>query len=80
MFSSHHVEMEPLSVRERMSLVLGAINSESFTDFVELFDVEEGRMGVVVTFLSILELIKDGLIVLVQVDAFGPIHVKAASE
>ena len=80
MFSSHHVQMEPLSVRERMSLVLGAINSESFTDFVDLFDVEEGRMGVVVTFLSILELIKDGLIVLVQVDAFGPIHVKAASE
>ncbi len=80
MFSSHHVQMEPLSVRERMSLVLGAINSESFTDFVELFDVEEGRMGVVVTFLSILELIKDGLIVMVQVDPFGPIHVKAASE
>jgi segregation and condensation protein A len=80
MFSSHHVQMEPLSVRERMSLVLGAINSESFTDFADLFDVEEGRMGVVVTFLSILELIKDGLIVLVQVDAFGPIHVKAASE
>jgi segregation and condensation protein A len=80
MFSSHHVQMEPLSVRERMSLVLGAIDSETFTDFVDLFDVEEGRLGVVVTFLSILELLKDGLIVLVQVDSFGPIHVKAASE
>jgi segregation and condensation protein A len=80
MFSRHHIQMEPLSVRERMSLVLAALNSETFTDFSELFDVEEGRLGVVVTFLSILELIKDNLIVLVQVDSFGPIHVKAASE
>ncbi len=80
MFSRHHVQMEPLSVRERMSLVLSAINSETFTDFVELFDVKEGRLGVVVTFLAVLELIKDSLIVLVQVDPFGPIHVKAASE
>ncbi len=80
MFSSHHVQMEPLSVRERMSLVLGALDSETFTDFVELFDIEEGRLGVVVTFLSILELIKDNLIILVQVEPFGPIHVKAASE
>ncbi len=80
MFSRHHVQMEPLSVRERMSLVLGALNSETFTDFIELFDVKEGRLGVVVTLLAVLELIKDGLIVLVQVDAFGPIHVKAASE
>ncbi len=80
MFSRHHVQMEPLSVRERMSLVLGALNSETFTDFVELFDVEEGRLGVVVTLLAVLELIKGGLIILVQVDAFGPIHVKAAAE
>lgn len=80
MFSKHHVQMEPLSVRERMSLVLGAINSETFTDFIELFDVKEGRLGVVVTFLAVLELIKDNLIILVQVDPFGQIHVKAASE
>jgi len=80
MFSKHHVQMEPLSVRERMSIVLGAINSETFTDFIELFDVNEGRLGVVVTFLAVLELIKDNLIILVQVDPFGQIHVKAASE
>ncbi len=80
LFTKHHVQMEPLSVRERMSLVLGALNSETFTDFVELFDAEEGRLGVVVTLLAVLELIKGGLILLVQVDPFGPIHVKAASE
>ncbi|MCP4127407.1 MAG: segregation/condensation protein A [Gammaproteobacteria bacterium] len=79
MFTRHHIQMEPLSVRERMSLVLGALNSETFTDFTDLFEVKEGRLGVVVTLLAILELIKDSLIVLVQADPFGPIHMKAAS-
>ncbi len=80
MFTRHHVQMEPLSVRERMSLVLGALNSQAFTDFTDLFEAKEGRLGVVVTLLAILELIKDSLVVLVQADSFGPIHVKAASD
>ena len=77
MFSHHHIQMEPLSVRERMSMVLNKVNRESFTEFSRLFTLEEGRLGVVVTFLAILELIKSSLIELVQAESFGPIHIKA---
>lgn len=77
MFTSHHVQAEALSLRERMSRVLDAVNAESFTEFSHLFDLAEGRPGVVVTFMAILELIKQQLIELVQADSFAPIHVKA---
>jgi len=77
MFSSHHVEREALSLRERMSIVLDKINSESFTPFTELFDFSEGRDGVVVTFMAILELLKQSLLEIVQAEAFAPIHVKS---
>jgi segregation and condensation protein A len=77
-YAHHHIQMEPLSVRERMSRVLGAIKADQFTDFGDLFTVEEGRSGVVVTFLAILELLKQHLIEMVQTELFGPIHVKAA--
>jgi len=79
MFSRHQVQMEALSVREKMAQVLDAVSSEHFTEFTRLFSVEEGRLGVVVTFLAILELIKGALIELVQAESFGPIHVKALS-
>lgn len=75
-FSHHHVEMEPLSVRERMSEVLGQIRSDKFTEFTSLFSQKEGRMGVVVTFLAILELIKESLIELIQTEPYAAIHVK----
>ena len=78
-FAHHHIQMEPLSVRERMSRVLGKVKADQFTDFGDLFTVEEGRSGVVVTFLAILELLKQHLIEMVQTELFGPIHVKAAS-
>ncbi len=77
-FAHHHVQLEPLSVRERMSRVLSAVRAENFTDFTALFDVEEGRGGVVVTLLAILELLKQSLIEMVQSEPYGPIHVKAA--
>ena len=79
MFTSHHVSREPLSLRERMSRVLEALGSEQFTDFTALFDISEGRPGVVVTFMAVLELIKQSLIELVQAEPFAPIHVKARS-
>jgi segregation and condensation protein A len=78
MYEHHHIQMEPLSVRERMSIVLSSVSSDHFTDFAKLFKVEEGRSGVVVTLLAILELMKQTLIELVQTEAYGPIHVKAA--
>ncbi|HFD78936.1 MAG TPA: segregation/condensation protein A [Gammaproteobacteria bacterium] len=79
MFSHHHIQMEPLSVRERMSSVLGAVSTEEFTSFTELFRPEEGRMGVVVSLLAVLELIKESLIELVQSEPFAPIYIKAAA-
>ena len=77
MFSHHHVQMEPLSVRERMSIILGAVKGDQFIEFGAMFTPEEGRQGVVVTLLAVLELIKDSLIELVQSQPFGPIHIKA---
>jgi len=79
MFSRHHIQMEPLSVRERMSSVLSQVSGDHFIEFTKLFDVEEGRMGVVVTLLAILELIKESLLELVQAEPYSPIHVKASS-
>jgi len=78
-FASHHVEREPLSVRERMVMVLDRISSEEFTSFIDFFDPSEGRMGVVVSFIAILELLKESLIELVQTEPYAPIYVKASS-
>jgi segregation and condensation protein A len=79
MFTHHHVQMEPLSVRQRMSDVLASLQAEEFREFTNLFTPQEGRRGVVVTFMALLELIKQALIELVQAEPFGPIHVKAAT-
>lgn len=80
MFESHHVSKEKLSTRERMTKVLEAVNQHHFLPFTALFTVEEGRLGVVVTFLAVMELIKESLIEIVQSDAFAPIHVKARTQ
>jgi segregation and condensation protein A len=77
LLAHHHIRREPLSVRQRMSEVLVRLNAEHFSEFPALFDPAEGRMGVTVTFLALLELLKEGLIEAVQVEAFGPIHVRA---
>jgi segregation and condensation protein A len=76
LFTSHHVQREPLSMRERMSRVLEAVRGGGFVEFTQLFDITEGRLGVVVTFMALLELIKEALVELVQAESFGPIHVK----
>jgi len=79
-YTHHHIQMEPLSVRERMSVVLSSVKSDTFIEFTSLFTIEEGRRGVVVTLLAILELLKQFLIEMVQTEVFGPIHVKAAGQ
>jgi segregation and condensation protein A len=79
MYSNLHLQREPLSVRQRMSEVLSRIKAGSFTLFVDLFDPEEGRMGVAVTFLACLELLKESVIEVVQSDEYAPLHVRAAS-
>ena len=79
MYSHHQIQREVLSVRERMSRVLDSITAEGFTDYRTLFSIEEGRRGVVVTLLAILELVKEQLIDMVQSEPFSPIHIKAVS-
>ena len=76
MFSHHHIQREPLSVRERMSIILSGLKPDAFVAFTDLFKVEEGRMGVVVTFLAVLELIKESVIDIVQSAPFAPIYIK----
>lgn len=79
-FVSHQIEREVLSTRERMSRILAHLSSTAFLPFEEFFSIEEGRQGVVVTFLAIMELVKEQLVELIQVDTFGAIHVKAKAE
>ncbi len=79
MFTSHHIRKDALSVRERMSQILADLCVDRFTDFTTLFAIHEGRPGLVVTFLAMLELIKASLIEIVQTEPYGPIHVKAIS-
>jgi segregation and condensation protein A len=79
MYSNLHLQREPLSVRQRMSEILTRINANAFTGFADLFDPEEGRMGVAVTFIAILELLRESLIEVVQAEEFSPLHVRASS-
>ncbi|MDN3639473.1 ScpA family protein [Simiduia curdlanivorans] len=80
MFESHHVHKEKLSTRERMAQVLDRLAHRQFMPFVHLFKVEEGRLGVVVTFLAVLELIKESLVEIVQNENFAAIHVRARTQ
>ncbi|MBD8600503.1 ScpA family protein [Pseudomonas sp. W2Oct36] len=80
MFESHQVSREALSTRERMSDVLERLKGAGFVPFAELFTAEEGRLGVVVTFMAVLELVKEQLVELVQNEAFAVIHVRARAE
>lgn len=79
MFEHHHVQRETLSTREKMSEILVRLSSQRFVPLVSLLMREEGRLGVVVTFLAIMELMKDSLIEIIQTEPFGPIHLKARS-
>ena len=79
LFGRHHIQRETLSVRERMSQVLERLDALRFTPFSALFRPEEGRIGVVVTFLAVLELLREALLELVQAEPFAPIHVRRRS-
>ncbi len=79
MFEHHHIQLETLSTREKMSEILIRISEREFVPLVSLLVREEGRLGIVVTFLAVMELMKDSLIELVQADPFGPIHLKSRS-
>ncbi|HEY8330058.1 MAG TPA: ScpA family protein [Pseudomonas sp.] len=80
LFESHQVTRELLSTRDRMSDVLARLQGGGFVAFIALFTVEEGKLGVVVTFMAILELVKESLVELVQNEPFTPIHVRLRGE
>ena len=76
--SHHQITKEALSVRERMATILEKLKGENSLIFSELFIRKEGRHGVVVSFLAILELGKEGLIEIVQSEPFGEIRVRGS--
>ena len=75
-FASHEIQSEALSVRERMSLILDIINKNETIKFIDCFTYQEGRMGVIVTFLAILELVKESLIDIVQNQDYSMIYLQ----
>lgn len=79
MFSNLQMTKEPLSVRQRMSEILTRLKSSGFTGFADLFDAEEGRMGVAVTFIAVLELLRESVIEVVQSEQYAPLHIRASS-
>ncbi|WP_414649635.1 segregation and condensation protein A [Dyella sp.] len=77
LFGHHAIKREALSVRQRMGELLSRLEGDQFHRFESLFDPSEGRLGVVVTFLAMLELAKEFLVSIVQEEPLAPIYVKA---
>jgi len=76
MFAHLHVQRETLSVRQRMSDVLSMLENSALVEFAQFFRPEEGRLGVCVTFAALLELLREGLIEVVQAEPYAPLHVR----
>ena len=75
----HHViSREELSVREHMSIVLRKLQGRKFLEFEDLFDAARGMPVLVVTFIALLELSKEGLLEVTQAEAYAPIYVRLA--
>ncbi len=75
----HEIEREEISIRERMTHVLSKLDADNFVEFQSLFTLKEGRLGVVVTLMAVLELLKLKVIDMVQAEAFAPIYLKPVS-
>lgn len=80
LYAHHAIVREPLSIRERMSQILMTLAQTKFVNFEKLFSIEEGRTGIVVTFIALLELVRQSLVELIQTEPFSPIHIKALGE
>lgn len=76
----HHITREQLSVREHMTLILRRLSDQQFLDFIELFDSSASVPIVVVHFVALLELVKEGLVQLMQEQSFAPIYVRLAEK
>lgn len=79
MYMHHLVRQEPLSIRERMIQILSTLQSTEFISFEKMFTIKEGRLGVVVTFMAILELLRQNSIEIVQAEVYGSIYLKTVA-
>jgi segregation and condensation protein A len=77
LFSSHQIQMEPLSVRERMTSIMDLLRKNPYMEFQFFFTPEEGRRGVVVTFLALMELMRERIVDIIQNEPFGQIYIKS---
>lgn len=77
---SHEIEREVLSVRDKMTHLLDTLTQKKFFTFESLFDPSEGKQGVVVTFLAVLELLKSQVLDIVQNETYGQIYIKSLAE
>lgn len=76
-YTHHEITAEALSTRERMAQILETLSKhKDFMPFQDLFDITEGKSGVIVTFLAVLELVKESLLEVVQTAAYSQIHVR----
>ena len=74
---SHRISREVLSTRERMLAIMAKLEADRYTPFESLFVLSEGRAGVIVTFMAILELARESMIEIVQNAPLSPIHLRA---
>ena len=79
LFSHHRIQKEPLSVRERMTQIIDRLRDNPYLNFTRFFTVEEGRRGVVVTFIALMELTREQIVDIVQNEPLGSIYVKNRS-
>ena len=77
LYGTHHIQMEPLSVRERMTSIIDRLRKNPYVEFQFFFTPEEGRMGVVVTFLALMELTRERVVDIIQNEPLGQIYVKS---
>ena len=80
LFEHHHVQMETISPQDKMSQVLRRLDRERFLPLTAMLDPREGRLGVVVTFLAVMELTRNALVEIVQSEVFGPIHLRLVNQ
>lgn len=79
-FSKHQISTEPLSVKARMTAILNLLMTEKRLELKDLYQVEEGRAGIIVSLLAILELARKSLLYITQTQAFSPIYIQAVMD
>lgn len=76
-FAHHHIQKEPLTLRERMTKILDMLDGDNYIEFTKFFDIQEGKSGVVITFMAMLELSREMLIEIMQNQVFSPIYIRS---